>query len=63
MKILKIVFGTLAAVWALAYIPKLLLWISHSDASFAFSHIMGSAVGMLIATAISITLFRKAFAK
>lgn len=61
MKIVKIVFGTLAALWALALIPKLLVGVSHTDAPFAFSHIMGSLVGILIASAISIILFRSAF--
>lgn len=61
MKIIKIFFGVLAALWALALIPKLLTWISHSDAPLAFSHIMGSVVGILITSAISIVLFRSAF--
>ena len=61
MKIIKILFGVLAALWALALVPKLLAGISHSDAPFAFSHIMGSVVGILIASAISIVLFRSAF--
>jgi hypothetical protein len=60
MKIIKILFGILAALWALALIPKLLAWISHSDARLAFSHIMGSSVGILIAAAISVVLFRSA---
>ena len=60
MKIVKIVFGILAALWALALVPKLLAGISHSDAPLAFSHIMGSVVGILIASAISIALFRSA---
>ena len=61
MKIIKILFGILAALWALALIPKLLAWISHSDMPLAFSHIMGSIVGILIAAAISVVLFRSAF--
>jgi hypothetical protein len=63
MKVVKIMFGSLAALWAVALIPKLLGWISHSDAPLAFSHSMGSVVGILIASAISISLFRSAFAK
>jgi hypothetical protein len=63
MKAVKITFAVLAALWALAYVPKVLTWISHSDAPFAFSHIMGSIVGILIASAISITLFRSALRK
>jgi uncharacterized membrane protein len=61
MKIIKILIGVLAALWALALVPKLLAGISHSGAPFAFSHIMGSVVGILIASAISIALFRSAF--
>jgi Na+/alanine symporter len=63
MKIVKIIFAILAALWALALIPKLLAGISQGSGAFAFSHIMGSVVGILIATAISITLFRSAFKK
>jgi hypothetical protein len=63
MKIIKIIFGVLAALWALAYIPKITTGISHSDGSFASSRISGSVAGCLIATAISIALFRSAFKK
>lgn len=61
MKAVKIIFAVLAALWAVALIPKLLAGISQSGAPFAFSHIMGSVVGILIAAAISIALFRSAF--
>jgi hypothetical protein len=61
VKVVKILFGVLATLWALALIPKLLAWVSHRDAPLAFSHIMGSVVGILIASAISIALFRSAF--
>jgi hypothetical protein len=61
MKIVKILFAVLAALWALALIPKLLAWVSHSGGPLGFSHIMGSVVGILIASAISIALFRSAF--
>lgn len=60
MKAIKIILGVLAAFWALALLPKLFLWITHSDAPLAFSHIMGSLVGILIAAAISIVFFRSA---
>ena len=63
MKIIKIIFGLLAALYALALIPKLVLSISHSAAPLAFSYTMGSLVGVLIASAISIALFRSAFRK
>lgn len=63
MKIVKIIFAVLAALWALALIPKLVADISHGSGPLAFSHIMGSVVGILIASAISITLFRSALKK
>jgi hypothetical protein len=59
MKIVKIVLGIVAALWAVAYLPKVF-----GDASqygdLAFSHRMGSVVGILISSAISIVLFRSA---
>jgi hypothetical protein len=61
MKAVKIIFAILAALWALALVPKLLAGISQSAGPFAFSHIMGSVAGILIASAISIILFRSAF--
>ena len=63
MKAVKIIFAVLAALWGLALIPKLLAGISQSGGPFAFSHIMRSLVGILIASAISITLLRSAFRK
>ena len=63
MKIIKILFAVLAALWALALVPKLLAGISQSGGAFASSHIMGSVAGILIASVISIVLFRSAFAK
>ena len=63
MKAVKIIFAVVAALWALAYIPKLIAGISQSAGPFAFSHIMGSVVGILLASAISITLFRSALRK
>jgi hypothetical protein len=61
MKAVKIIFAILAALWALALIPKLLAGISHSAGPFVFSHIMGSVAGILIASTISVVLFRSAF--
>ena len=58
MKTVKILFAVLAAAWALALVPKLLAGMSQSAGPFAFSHIMGSVAGILIASAISIILFR-----
>ena len=61
MKIVKIIFAVLAALWALALIPKLMAGFSHTGGTYAFSHTMGAVFGILIASAISITLFRSAF--
>jgi uncharacterized membrane protein required for colicin V production len=61
MKVVKIVFGSLAALWALALIPKLHGAITHTG-TLVFSHAMGSVFGILIASAISIALFRSASA-
>ena len=61
MKAIKIIFAVLAALWALALIPKLLGTISQSGGPLTFSHIMGSLIGILIASTISIVLFRSAF--
>jgi hypothetical protein len=63
MKYIKILLGILATLWALALIPKLIYGISHGDAPFAFSRVMGSVAGILIASAISIGLFRSAYKK
>jgi len=61
MKFIKTLFGVLAALWAIAYIPKLLTGIHHMGSSYAFSHMMGSVVGLLLASAISLSFFKSAF--
>jgi hypothetical protein len=61
MKIIKIVLGVFAALWALAMVPKLILGFSHAQGEFAFSRNMGSLVGILLITALSIALFKSAF--
>ncbi|MEI6075331.1 MAG: hypothetical protein WCS94_07150 [Verrucomicrobiota bacterium] len=63
MKIIKIIFGVVAALCALAYIPKIISTLSHSDTPFTSSRVLGSVAGILIMTAISIALFRSAFKK
>lgn len=63
MKIVKCFFAVLAALWAMALIPKLIAGISQGDAPFAFSRVMGAVAGILIAPAISIVLFKSAFRK
>lgn len=61
MKTVKILLGVLAALWALALVPKLLKGLSTDTSSSALSYGMGSIAGILIASAISIVLFRSAF--
>jgi len=61
MKITKIIFGVLTALLALAYLAKLIGKFSSKDKPIGFSHTLGTVLGMLIATAISIALFLSAF--
>ena len=61
MKFIKIVLGILAALWAVALVAKLVSGISHGGNEFAFARNMGSIVGILLASAISIALFKSAF--
>jgi hypothetical protein len=63
MKAVKIIFAVVAALWALAYVPNLIAGISHGNGSLAFSHMMGSLVGFLLASVISIALFRSGLRK
>ncbi len=60
MKVVKLFFGILAGLFALAhciYLPILLFCKAHP------SQLMGSFAGLLIGAAISITLFKSAFKK
>jgi len=63
MKIVKIIFGTLAALWALAVLFELFTKAPQWTGSLAFSKWMGAITGILLPSAISITLFRSAFKK
>ena len=63
MRAVKIFFAVLAAAWAFALVLKLAAGVWPSGGSFAFSHIMGSVVGILIASALSIVLFQSALSK
>ena len=60
MKIVKIFFAVLAALWALALVPKLLACLAQMYAPLALSRITGSVSGILIASVISFVLFRGA---
>jgi uncharacterized membrane protein len=63
MKAVKIIFAIIAALWAVAYLPNLIAGLSHGSGSLAFSHMMGSFVGLLLASAISFALFRSPLRK
>ena len=60
MKVVKIIFGVIAGLFALAhciYLPTLLLRGAH------VSQLLGSLAGLCLGAAISILLFRSAFRK
>ena len=60
VKVIKIIFGIIAGLFALAhciYLPTLLLRGAHP------SQLLASFGGLLIGAAISITLFKSAFKK
>jgi len=61
MQIIKIIFGVLTALLALAYMAKLIGKLSSKDKPIGLSHTLGIVIGMLIVTAISIALFWSAF--
>ena len=63
MKVIKIILAVLAAIWAVALVPKLITGISNSGDPLAVSHIAGSVVGILLASAISIKLFQSSLSK
>jgi hypothetical protein len=60
MKIVKIFFGILAALFALAHCIYLPMLIIRGD---YISRVLGSLCGLLIGAAISIALFKSAFKK
>jgi len=60
MKIVKIFFGSLAGLFALAHCIYLPMLIIRGD---YISRILGSLCGLLIGAAISIALFKNAFKK
>jgi len=60
MKVIKIIFGVLAGLFAFAhciYLPMLIIRRAY------ISEILGSLSGLLIGAAISIALFKSAFKK
>ena len=63
MKAIKIIFAVLAAFWALAYVPKLIASISQAGDPFVLSRVAGSILGIVLASAISILLFRSSFSQ
>ena len=63
MKAVKIIFAVLAAVWAIALVPKLMDGISKSGDPLMLSRAAGSVLGIGLASAVSIMLFRSACSK
>ena len=63
MKIVKLVFGTVTGLWALALAVELpgKLAIASSRGVYASSYILGVAVGIVLMSGISFLLFRSAF--
>ena len=60
MKVTKIFFGLLAAIWMVALVSKVFADYS-GRVDLAFSHHMAPVVAILTAATISISLFRGAF--
>lgn len=63
LKIIKITFGVITALWALALIPQFVDAISDLAKPHAFGTAAGSLFGMLLASTLSVVLFRKAFTR
>jgi hypothetical protein len=62
LKIIKSIFGVVAAIWALALIPQFVDAVSHIARPHAWGIAAGSILGMVLASTISVVFFRKAFA-
>ena len=63
MKIVKIIFGSLAALWALGILLKFLRnlpFILNSNSPVRGSYAMGALAGMIIFSLISFLLFKSA---
>ncbi len=60
MKAIKIIFALLAAGWAILLIPKLLATLSADSSAYNTGRAFGSVAGILLASAISFSLFRSA---
>lgn len=65
MKAVKLIFSTVAALWALALVLLLpaKLAVARSRGIYAPSYIIGAVVGIVVAAGISLLLFRSAFRK
>lgn len=61
LKIIKITFGIIAVLWALALVPQFVDAISNIAKPHAFANAAGSLFGILLASTLSVLLFRKAF--
>lgn len=63
MKTVKLIFGTLAALWALALAIELPSKLSSLGGVYAPSHLIGVLVGIVVMAGISFLLFRSALRK
>lgn len=61
MKTIKITFGVITALWALALIPQFVDAISDLAKPHAAGVTAGSLFGIVLASTLSVVLFRKAF--
>ena len=61
MRLVKILFGLLAGVFALAHLYRIIMFFTASgDSAYAGSRLMGSVAGFLVGIVISLVLFRSA---
>ena len=64
MKVLKIIFGCLGALWALGCFSEMVnKLISGAGGPYIASQLLGGLVGILLGTAICIGCFKSAFKK
>ena len=60
MKLIKVILGIMAGLWALACVPRLLVLFQHSNSDLSFSYKAGAVAGFLFASALCIALFKSA---
>ena len=64
MKVIKILFGILSGLYAIAQVFNLIYTLTHSTGNvYQTSAVGGATAGLCIGAAISIALFKSAFKK